>query len=121
MDKEGLCPVPVTFKVERAELTQKDGNVPSFLYWGTPSQLAVMDDVGRAFSMLAVNMEQDQTSHVRSTGDRIAAGALIAVAGLVLYAVAIVIYRLWFHPLSKFPGPFLNRVSDVSTKQSNHV
>jgi hypothetical protein len=75
-----------------------------------------MDDLGRAFSLLAFSMDDEQTSHIRGTGDRIAAGALVGVVGLVLYAVGVVVYRLWFHPLSKFPGPFLNRVSDVSTQ-----
>jgi hypothetical protein len=32
----------------------------------------------------------------------------------ILYIAGIVIYRLWFHPLAKYPGPFLNRVSQVS-------
>lgn len=75
-----------------------------------------MDDVGRAFSLLAVDMDEEKTSHIRGTGDRIAVGALVAVTGLVLYTVGVMVYRLWFHPLSKFPGPFLNRVSDVSTQ-----
>ena len=74
-----------------------------------------MDDVGRAFSMLAVGRDEEKTSHIRGAGERIAAGALVAVAGLLLYTAGVVVYRLWFHPLSKFPGPFLNRVSDVST------
>jgi hypothetical protein len=75
-----------------------------------------MDDIGRAFALLAVDMDEKKTSPIRGTGDRIAVGALIAVTGLFLYTVGIVVYRLWLHPLSKFPGPFLNRVSDVSTK-----
>ena len=70
--------------------------------------------------MLAVDMDE-KTSHIRGTGERIAAGALVAVAGLLLYTVGVVVYRLWFHPLSKFPGPFINRVSGVSTNKSYAV
>ena len=32
----------------------------------------------------------------------------------ILYVAGLVIYRLWFHPLAKYPGPFLNRISQVS-------
>jgi hypothetical protein len=31
---------------------------------------------------------------------------------LVTYLVTIVVYRLWFHPLAKYPGPFLARITD---------
>ncbi|KAF1973092.1 cytochrome P450 [Bimuria novae-zelandiae CBS 107.79] len=31
----------------------------------------------------------------------------------ILYIIGIIIYRLWFHPLAKYPGPFLNRVSQI--------
>ena len=75
-----------------------------------------MADIGRAFALLEIDMDEKKTIPMRGTGDRIAVGALTAVIGLVLYTVGVVVYRLWFHPLSKFPGPFLNRVSDVSTQ-----
>jgi hypothetical protein len=35
----------------------------------------------------------------------------IYVAGFSLYWTGQFIYRLWFHPLARFPGPFLCRVS----------
>ncbi|TLS22254.1 uncharacterized protein PpBr36_10073 [Pyricularia pennisetigena] len=38
-------------------------------------------------------------------------GVILAVA-YVLYLVGIVIYRLWFHPLAKFPGPVWLAISD---------
>ncbi|KAF2095599.1 averantin oxidoreductase, partial [Rhizodiscina lignyota] len=31
----------------------------------------------------------------------------------VLYALSIVVYRLYFHRLAKYPGPFLNKISPV--------
>jgi hypothetical protein len=31
----------------------------------------------------------------------------------VVYAVWVVVYRLYFHPLAKYPGPILNRISPI--------
>lgn len=31
----------------------------------------------------------------------------------VLYALSIIVYRIWFHPLAKYPGPFLGKFTDV--------
>jgi hypothetical protein len=56
----------------------------------------------------------DQIIVPRSLGDRlIIAGGLLST-GTVLYIVGLCIYRLCFHPLAKFPGPWINAVSDVS-------
>lgn len=32
-------------------------------------------------------------------------GLALATASLVVYISVVSIYRVWFHPLSKFPGP----------------
>jgi hypothetical protein len=39
-------------------------------------------------------------------------GVTIA-AFLALYTVGLVVYRRYFHPLSKYPGPFLNSISTL--------
>ncbi|KAF2102795.1 cytochrome P450 [Rhizodiscina lignyota] len=50
---------------------------------------------------------------VRSTQDRLLlAGGILAI-GSFFYFIGIVIYRLYFHPLAKFPGPVINRISDL--------
>ncbi|KAI1878404.1 uncharacterized protein JN550_000586 [Neoarthrinium moseri] len=36
-----------------------------------------------------------------------------AVAASTTYIIGLVIYRLYFHPLSKYPGPFLAKVTDA--------
>jgi hypothetical protein len=40
---------------------------------------------------------------------------LVAVlfGGLILYIAVIVTYRLFFHPLSAYPGPFLAKFTDL--------
>ncbi|KAI6379926.1 hypothetical protein MCOR25_001827 [Pyricularia grisea] len=39
-------------------------------------------------------------------------GVILSVA-YVFYLVGLVVYRLWFHPLAKFPGPAWLAVSDI--------
>ena len=51
---------------------------------------------------------------VRSLRERLLIAGVIFAAGTVLYTLALFIYRLYFHPLAKFPGPWMNAVSDVS-------
>ncbi|UPL02268.1 hypothetical protein LCI18_013202 [Fusarium solani-melongenae] len=36
----------------------------------------------------------------------------VATATTVLYCTLIIIYRLFFHPLAKYPGPFLAKITD---------
>lgn len=37
----------------------------------------------------------------------------LLAASSVLYCLAIVVYRIYFHPLAKYPGPFFARVSAI--------
>ena len=39
--------------------------------------------------------------------------SVVLLALLSLYAVGVVIYRLTLHPLAKYPGPFLAKITDV--------
>jgi hypothetical protein len=49
----------------------------------------------------------------RLWSDRLLIGTGLFVVGTTLYTLSLFIYRLWLHPLAKFPGPWINAVSDV--------
>ena len=51
---------------------------------------------------------------IRSTQDRLLWAGGIIVATTIFYTVGLFVYRYFFHPLAKFPGPILNAISDVS-------
>lgn len=39
----------------------------------------------------------------------------LLIVGFMLYALGVIIYRVWFHPLAKHPGPFLAKITDYYT------
>jgi hypothetical protein len=45
--------------------------------------------------------------------DRAVFAGNVLVASTLSYLLIVSIYRLYFHPLAKFPGPILNRISWV--------
>ncbi|KAL8281676.1 hypothetical protein RB597_009401 [Gaeumannomyces tritici] len=47
--------------------------------------------------------------------------AIGLVAGTVLYCVGLAVYRLWFHPLAKYPGPLDMAISDFSYNYQGNV
>lgn len=40
-------------------------------------------------------------------------GPLVAAGSLIFVLVAYIIYQRYFHPLSKYPGPFLASITDL--------
>jgi cytochrome P450 len=46
-------------------------------------------------------------------GDRAVFAATVVLLGTAAYLAALAAYRLWWHPLARFPGPVANRVSWV--------
>jgi len=60
----------------------------------------------------------------RSVGERLAWAAGLLGVGFTIYLVGLIVYRLFLHPLHKFPGPILNRISSVnpqSWKRAKYV
>ncbi|KAF2665808.1 averantin oxidoreductase [Microthyrium microscopicum] len=53
------------------------------------------------------------TTQTRDLGDRLKIAATALFGVFTLYYTGVVIYNRFFHPLAKFPGPFLNSVSDL--------
>lgn len=45
----------------------------------------------------------------------------LVIGGLVAYGIGVISYRLWFHPLSKVPGPKLLAVTELPYLYQEHV
>ncbi|KAF4499425.1 Isotrichodermin C-15 hydroxylase [Fusarium agapanthi] len=53
-------------------------------------------------------------------------GATLVAALISSWAISVIVYRLFFHPLSKYPGPFWARISEFpayyhTKKQNRHI
>jgi hypothetical protein len=57
----------------------------------------------------------------RGLGDRIFIAGALLVGGTAFYLFAISIYRLYFHPLSKYPGPTANAISWVRLQKAELI
>lgn len=57
------------------------------------------------------NMEQIVVP--RNLGDRLVIASGFLSIGSGLYFIRLCIYRIVFHPLAKFPGPWINAIPDV--------
>ncbi|KAK9783893.1 putative Cytochrome P450 [Seiridium cardinale] len=72
----------------------------------SPSKSAIFSSRTLMLLIMDVNVE-----HLwRSLSIRIAVGGVVALAVTSLMLIS---YRLWFHPLAKVPGPFLQRISGL--------
>jgi hypothetical protein len=56
--------------------------------------------------MALFNLLIDLTHHLVSY-------CLILIALLFVYATGTIVYRLTLHPLAKYPGPFLAKITDI--------
>ncbi|ETS84510.1 hypothetical protein PFICI_02535 [Pestalotiopsis fici W106-1] len=45
----------------------------------------------------------------------------LSAASLLIYRIALIFYRLWFHPLRKVPGPWLNAASSLPFRYQHHI
>lgn len=78
----------------------------NFNYWTPPSVPA---------------MESHASPTVpRSLSQRTAWAAGLLSIVIFGYVFSIIMYRLFFHPLRKFPGPMINRISSVTQTLASH-
>jgi len=66
-------------------------------------------------SLLIMDASLNDVLPVRGSSERLLFVVGVLAAGSIAYFLSLVTYRLFFHPLAKFPGPRINAVSDVRT------
>jgi len=80
------------------------------------SQTAAMDYLSKINHLPITNLKAPSLQAHNGTAisfSRIRAILYIAIAATLVYQVARAIYRYYFHPLRRFPGPRIAAVSDV--------
>ena len=58
---------------------------------------------------------ESRSSKMAIVGDNASKGLLLGVVlvGVIFYSLSLLIYRLFFSPLSRIPGPWLTRISTI--------
>lgn len=61
-----------------------------------------------ADTMFTNSSSSSVLSHLLARSSKL---ATVAVALAIIYSIGLAVYRIYFHPLSKYPGPFWAKVT----------